>query len=347
MMTKQSELRKRMYCYMEKHKDKSKKFIVDHFISEGVSKSTIYSILKRKESGTDFNRRVGSGRTAKIFNKKGLAKLKRLVDHKDGIFQKKLAKTFECSQQYISKTLKNKLKINRRKKIDIAQRTSKQQDEAKTKCSILYRKYKNFEWILDDESYFTFSHATICGNDAYYTSDPKSTPATVKYRPRKKFESKCLVWIALSSKGISKPFICSGGMAINQEVYLDQCIKSRLIPFIQENHLESNYVFWPDLATSHYAETVLDHLIEKSINHVDKDDNPANLPECRPIEDFWSILKAKVYENNWSAKNIKQLIRKIRKCLKKIPQSTIQALMDGVIKRINNVRRFGVNEKIK
>ena len=38
-----------------------------------------------------------------------------------------------------------------------------------------------------------------------------------------------------------------------------------------------------------------------------KVDNPANLPEVRPIEDFWSILKAKVYEKNWDAKTLHQL----------------------------------------
>ena len=65
-MTKQSDLRKRVYCYMEKNKDKTKKFIADHFKSEGVSKR---SLLKRKESGSDYIRRVGSGRPAKIFNK--------------------------------------------------------------------------------------------------------------------------------------------------------------------------------------------------------------------------------------------------------------------------------------
>ena len=41
--------------------------------------------------------------------------------------------------------------------------------------------------------------------------------------------------------------------------------------------------------------------MENNINHVDKFDQPVNLSEARPIEDFWSILKGKVYENNWKA----------------------------------------------
>ena len=132
-MTKQSDLRKRVYCYIEKNPNQTKKLIVDHFVNEGQSKSTIYDIIKRKESGSSDIRRVGSGRPAKIFDKKGLVKLKRLVDLKDRIYQKKLATKFKCSQQYISKTLKESLKINLRKKSNIPSRTPIQQAEAKRK----------------------------------------------------------------------------------------------------------------------------------------------------------------------------------------------------------------------
>ena len=78
---------------IEKNPNQTKRLIVDHFVNEGQSKSTIYDIIKRKESGSSDIRSVGSGRPAKIFDK-------------DGIFQKKLATKFKCSQQYTSKTLK-------------------------------------------------------------------------------------------------------------------------------------------------------------------------------------------------------------------------------------------------
>ena len=75
-------------------------------------------------------------------------------------------------------------------------------------------------------------------------------------------------------------------------------------------NFNSNYVFWSDLAhyrnthcSAHCLETVLNYLIENLINH-DKADNPANFPECRPVEDFCFILKAKVYTNNLTAKDI-------------------------------------------
>ena len=54
---------------IEKYKNKTKKLIADHFISEEVSKSTISSILKRQESRSDYIIRIRSDRPAKIFNK--------------------------------------------------------------------------------------------------------------------------------------------------------------------------------------------------------------------------------------------------------------------------------------
>jgi hypothetical protein len=136
-------------------------------------------------------------------------------------------------------------------------------------------------------------------------------------------------------------------MAFNQNVNRDEFLKKKLLPFINKYHSDKNYVFWPDLASSDYAETVLDYLIENSINHMDKVDNPANLPECRSIEDFWSILKGKVYANNWIAKDIPTLKKKIKKCFKEVEPITIQSLMLGVVKRIDHVRRCGVIDKRK
>jgi hypothetical protein len=36
------------------------------------------------------------------------------------------------------------------------------------------------------------------------------------------------------------------------------------------------------------------------------------MPQLRPIEAFWKMLKDKVYENGWEAKNKHELIKRIR-----------------------------------
>ena len=77
--------------------------------------------------------------------------------------------------------------IHKYKKQKVPDRSDQQKEVNRAKCATLYRKYRDREWILDDESYFTKIHSTINGI------------AKVKFRRKNKYEKKLLVWIALSS----------------------------------------------------------------------------------------------------------------------------------------------------
>jgi len=112
------------------------------------------------------------------------------------------------------------------------------------------------------------------------------------------------VWLAIGPKGWSEPLIKESNFSIMGAVYLEECIKKRLIPYIRANY-DDNYVFWSDRASSHYAKNVINHLDREKINYVAKEGNPANVPEARSIEDFWAILKAQVYANAWRTENIR------------------------------------------
>jgi len=267
-----------------------------------------------------------------------------MMDHKDKISQCQAARKFNCSQPYIFKTLKRKSNIKKRKKKKIPKRTENQKAKAQTLCGRLYRKSENKSFILDDESYFTLAHSTISGNNIFYSSDVSKTPANVKYRTVAKFEPKLLVWICFSEKGISTPLIRPSGLAVNQEIYKNDCIKNKLIPFIKKYHSDGQYIFWPDLATSHYAKSVTDYMKAENVNFVQKNDNPPNLPECRPIEDFWAIVKCQVYKNNWQANNLDQLKRKIETVIRNLDPNLVYALSRSIRGRLNNIRMHSVIE---
>lgn len=149
----------------------------------------------------------------------------------------------------------------------------------------------------------------------------------------------------MSEKGLSKPYFVPSGLSVNQHIYLEECIKKRLIPFIEQYHSDGQYLFWPDLAPSHYANSILDYFQQKNIKYVKKEDNPPNLPECRPIEDFWSILKGKVYENNWQAKDLQHLRFRISKCLKEVDIELVKRVFISIRKRLGKVRIVGVREQ--
>ncbi|RNA14451.1 glucosylceramidase 4 [Brachionus plicatilis] len=179
-----------------------------------------------------------------------------------------------------------------------------------------------------------------------------------------KFEQKLPVWLVISERGISAQIIRKSGLAVKQTVYLDfikrgvillglghtenyytiysilealhksfalsiRILKGRLIYWLLYKYffkIESICTFWPDLASSHYDNTVVNYLIDQNIKFVRKCENPANLPEVRPFEDFWFILKGKVYENGWREKNLDELRYKIRHCTRNLDQNLVQDL---------------------
>ena len=59
--------------FHEKNCDKVKTFTVNHFATEGVSRSTLFDILKRKQDGISSERQSSSGRPAKIMTKRNKA----------------------------------------------------------------------------------------------------------------------------------------------------------------------------------------------------------------------------------------------------------------------------------
>ena len=87
-----------------------------------------------------------------------------------------------------------------------------------------------------------------------------------------KFEPKFLVWVRGSEKGISTPFFRKSGKAVNKTVYKG---------FIKDGVLDGNKKFWPDLASSHYATTVVEYYRAQKIKFVEKCENPANVPELK------------------------------------------------------------------
>ena len=158
----------------------------------------------------------------------------RLVDNKMGVSQYRLGCQFGVNQSTINRNLKKRTSVRVYKRRSAPKYISEgQQKRAKSNCLKLYKKISpNCQLILDDEKYFTFS-GNVPGDNRYYTFDTSSAPENIKFIQKQKFESHLLVWLAISPRGISNPYIRRSKIAIREEIYLKQCIRGRLLPFIK------------------------------------------------------------------------------------------------------------------
>ena len=57
----------------------------------------------------------------------------------------------------------------------------------------MIRNFKGKSFVLNDESYFSFSKSEMTGNDIYYSPGKKNSPPNVKYKFKKKFERKVML----------------------------------------------------------------------------------------------------------------------------------------------------------
>ena len=202
----------------------------------------------------------------------------------------------------------------------------------------------DFELIMDDEKYFLLQDQSAPTNRGFYTSAKRTTAPQVKFKRIQKFEAKILVWIAISEKGISKSFFSKQKQAVSQTTYLSRCIIACLIPFIKSYHNKEKVLFWPDLASGHYGHDVLQYLNQNDVQFVDKEFNPQNCPQARPIETLWSILKNMVYDKEWKAKTIDHLQRRIAKKLKEIDIKIVQQMFSGIRKQLRKIADNGPYE---
>ncbi len=51
--------------------------------------------------------------------------------------------------------------------------------------------------------------------------------------------------------------------------------------------------------------------MDVDVKFVPKDINPQNVPQARPIENFWGCLAQKIYEGGWEAETQQQLINEL------------------------------------
>jgi hypothetical protein len=322
---------------------KNKKTTVNYFKKQGVPRSTIYYILKKYSAHhtTQFLPRIG--RPAKLSNKNVKA-LTKCVNNQTGVSQRRLARRYGVHQATISRTLRIRTPIViRKRKLAPKMDNDEQEKRARRLCGKLGRLISgDCDVILDDEKYFTFSGSNVGCNQRFYSSDPSAVPSDVKFRKKTKFEPKIMVWMAMSSRGVSSVYVHKGSQAIGQKVYLEECINKRLLPFIRTHHKNNKYIFWPDKASAHYGGLVTARLNEENVPFVAKDDNPPNVPQARPIESIWSMLEQKVFANNWEAKNLELLARRIQEKAKELDKNVLQAMILSVRKTLRKMYDKGL-----
>jgi DNA-binding transcriptional regulator YhcF (GntR family) len=285
---------------------------------------------------------VGSGGLNKKISKASRAAIVRNNLNKMGVSLRQLAKKNRVAPSTMSRIFKERgVVCYKRQKAPMY--TEDQIERVKRNAKKLVSTLAGKTILMDDESYFKLKSDFIPGNDHYFTMDKTSAPQNVRFKTMKKFPPQLMVWVCISQTGISEPFFLERPNSVNGEIYREFCIKDKLMGFINTLNvpLDDSIIFWPDLASAHYAKATTDLLASLGVPVISRDHNPPNLPQCRPIENFWSQLKAEVYKNGWEAKSMRQLKQRITAKLQTVDQSVVQSDFMSLVERLRRVAKDG------
>lgn len=335
--------------FYKKHRNFKKSYTVNHFYAMGVPKKSIYNICKRVDLNIGVERKSGSGRPARKMTSKKKEALCEYAHGRLGVSLRKLGRKYNIDKKYVSNILKehNVSLVTRKSAPKYSEKQLKdQRRKLRQLAENEFSPSNGLDVIIDDESFFTLDGSDTANNKHYYCRKGKDVDCEVVYKRHKKFQQKLLVWVAISCKGHSQAYICPSGNSVNAEIYEKQCIRTRLKKFIDKNHSDGNYIFWPDMATSHYAGSVIAAFEDLQIPFVTKSRNVPNVPQLRPIERFWRNLKRDVYSSGWEASNVDKLKQRIYQKLRQTPDSTFVNLMRRLKTKIRQASRYGADSVI-
>ena len=165
--------------------------------------------------------------------------LVRLVNHKTGISQRKLADKFNCTHRTIGNTLKkNGIQIRKCKKASksIPLQQERQRFWLRKMDRRDFAPKNGKKIIMDDESYFTLDGVSMPGNKSYYTSDPAATPDNVKFAQVKKFPERVMIWFCISEDGPSIMHVFDKHQTMTANLYREKCFP-KLVKFLKNTSI--------------------------------------------------------------------------------------------------------------
>lgn len=274
--------------FLEKNPNMKKCDIVAHFKKHQVPTTTIYRLIDRLAERGDLNH-AGKGRRAIKMTSAMKDHLIKAAKNKIGISQRFMARKFGISRTYVRKILfEGGVKYTKRQKAPLV--TEKQKTAQKARIRTLsrnsFKKSCPSEVVMDDESYFTFTGSNMPGNAGFYAEAGSDVPPHIKYRPEAKYPKKVMVWAAISPRGVSRPVIISSKESVGGAVYRERCIRRGLLPFLEEKYPDHDMIFWPDLASAHYARETLSLLREEGVPVVPREENPPARHNSDPSKIF-------------------------------------------------------------
>ena len=140
-----------------------------------------------------------------------------------------------------------------------------------------------------------------------------------------------MIWACIINDTIIGPFRVPDGLKLTSKSYVD-FLKNNLLKFYEnfEDKEKNALLFMHDNAPAHAAKNTKQFLKNRGIKTMKW---PPNSPDLNPIENFWGILKTKLYEGGKKYKSKNELWTEIFSICSNIEKNLIKKLTSSTKKK--------------
>ena len=192
----------------------------------------------------------------------------------------------------------------------------------------------NFEHVLFTDE----SRATLDGPDGWMSGWLLNGTTPQSKIRRQQGGGGVMIWAGIINDQVVGPFRVPDGVKMKAQSYV-AFLKENFLPWYKQQPLalKRKMIFMHDNAPSHAARYTREALTKFGFKEGRIMLWPACSPDLNPIENFWSMLKSKVYEGGkqFSSKNC--LWEAIQNCAAAMDKDTIKNLTDSMNNRLIKV----------
>ena len=151
-----------------------------------------------------------------------------------------------------------------------------------------------------------------------------------------------MIWAGIIGSNIVGPFLVPEGVKMNSVNYCS-FLEENLLPWLnsQDGATQRNLIVQQDNAPSHASRYTKGWLSDKGISGERLMDWPPQSPDLNPIENLWSIIKRKVYQNGVQFSSKQDLWDRIKEVSSQISKEDVHKLTSSVDRRLMDLIRNG------
>lgn len=190
------------------------------------------------------------------------------------------------------------------------------------------KEYVCADVVFTDSTIFPLIEKYNQRNQGFWLEKGERSPTGKKVKHPTYFH----VYGGLSRLGVVGPYFIPAGVGINAHRYRVMVL-APMIRDLEKLFGEEEFIFQQDGAPAHFAESTLEYLDGKGVNYWEKGYWPGSSPDLSPIENFWSIMKARVYKNG-KVQNIRSGHHRVTRFFNTYPVDEARKLQASFLTRV-------------